>query len=61
MPTNSAPKVFMSAAAHLADAEEPLDVAPREEWPVELLKLADGVGDGEEPPGLRGHRRGPQR
>ena len=24
-------------------------------------KLADGVGDGEEPPGLRGHRAGPQR
>ena len=42
--------------AHLADAEEPLDVAPGEELPVELLELADGVGDGEEPPGLRGHR-----
>ena len=46
----------MSAAArNLADAEEPLDVAPREEWPVDLLELADGVGDAEEPPGLRGH------
>ena len=47
--------------AHLADAEEPLDVAPGEELPVELLELADGVGDGEQPPGLRGHRRDPQR
>ena len=42
--------------AHFADAEEALDVAPGEERPVELLELADGVGDGEEPPGLRGHR-----
>ena len=35
--------------AHLANAEEPLDVAPGEERPVEL-ELANGVGDGEEPP-----------
>ena len=40
--------------AHLADAEEPLDVAPREQGPVELLQLADGVRDGEEPPWLGG-------
>ena len=42
--------------AHLADAEEPLDVPACEERPVELLELADGVGDGEEPPGFRGRR-----
>ena len=42
--------------ADLADAEELLDVAPGEQRPVERLELADGVGDGEEPPGLRGHR-----
>ena len=48
--------------AHLADAEEPLEVAEREQVPVELLlELAGGVGDGEEPTGLGGHRRGPQR
>ena len=47
--------------AHLADAEEPFDVAPREELPVEVLELTDGVGDGEQPPGLRGHRAAPQR
>ena len=47
--------------AHLADAEEPLDIAPDEQIPVELLELADGVGDGEQPPGLRGHGAGPQR
>ena len=29
--------------------------APGEELPVEVLELADGVRDGEEPPGLRGH------
>ena len=28
---------------------------------MELLELADGVGDGEEPPGLPEHRAGPQR
>ena len=38
------------------NAEELLDVAAREEGPVELFELADGVGDGEEPPGLGGHR-----
>ena len=32
------------------DAEELLDVAPGEQRPVELFELADGVGDGEEPP-----------
>ena len=40
---------------------KPLDVARREQGPVERLELADGVGDGEEPPGPRGHRAGPQR
>ena len=40
--------------AHLADAEEPLDVPAREQSPVELLDLADGGGDGEKPPGLAG-------
>ena len=40
--------------AHLADARSPLDVAPGEELPVELLELADGVGDGEEPPSFAG-------
>ena len=39
----------------LRHAEEPFHVAPREQGPVELLELADGVRDGEEPPGLRGH------
>ena len=39
------------------DAEELLDVAAGEEGPVELFELADGVGDGEEPPGLGGHPR----
>ena len=43
------------------DAEEPLDVAPREELSVELLELADGVGDREQPPRFRGHRAGPHR
>ncbi len=42
------------SGAHLADAEEPLDVAAREKLPVELLELAVGVGDGDEPPGFRG-------
>ena len=52
----------MSAAARtLPTPKEPLDVAAREQVPVELLELADGVGDGEEPPGLRGHGAGPQR
>ena len=37
------------------DAEELLDVAAGEEGPVELFELADGVGDGEEPPGFGGH------
>ena len=39
------------------DAEEPFDVAAGEEGPVELFELADGVWDGEEPPGLGGHPR----
>ena len=34
--------------------EQPLHVAPREQVPVQGLELADGVGDGEEPPGLGG-------
>ena len=37
------------------DAEEPFDVAAREEGPVEVFELADGVGDGEEPPRLGRH------
>ena len=45
----------------LRHAEEPLDVAQGDQGPVEVLELADGVGDGEQPPGLRGHRAGPQR
>ena len=32
--------------------DTPFDVAPGEQGPVELLKLADGVGDGEKPPGF---------
>ena len=47
--------------AHLSHAEEPLHVPPCEQLPVELLELVDGVGDGAEPPGLRGHRRDLQR
>ena len=47
--------------ADLGDAQEVLDVAPGEELPVELLELADGVGDGEQPPGLCGHRAAPHR
>ena len=43
------------------DAEEPFDVAAREQGPVELFELADGVGDGEEPPGRGGHRGAPCR
>ena len=34
---------------------------PGEELPVELLELADGVGDGEEPRGYAGTVQGPQR
>ena len=41
----------------LRHPEEPLDVAPGEELLVEVLELADGIGDGEQPPGLRGHLR----
>ena len=32
--------------------DTPFDVAPGEQGPVELLKLVDGVGDGEQPPGV---------
>ena len=39
------------------DAEEPFEIAAGEEVAVERLELADGVGDGEEPPGRGGHRR----
>ena len=42
-------------------AKEPLDVAAREQGPVELLELADGVGDREEPPGFASTVHGPQR
>ena len=38
--------------------EQPLHVAPREQVPVELLELPDGVGDGEEPPGRGRHQAG---
>ena len=44
----------MRAAARTLPTPKPLDVAPREELPVELLELADGVGDGEDPPGFAG-------
>ena len=43
------------------DAEELLDVAAREQLAVQRLELADGVWDGEEPPGLGGHRVAPCR
>ncbi len=33
--------------------DTPFDVAPGEQGPIELLELADGVGDGEQPPGSR--------
>ena len=39
------------------DAEELLDVTAGEEGSVELFELADGVWDGEEPPGLGRHPR----
>ena len=54
----SAPKVCHEGCGPSGrDAEEPFDVAAGEEGPVELFELADGVGDGEEPPGLWGHLR----
>ena len=43
------------------DAEELLDVAAREHLAVQGLELADGVGDGEQPPGRGGHRGAPCR
>ena len=49
------------SGAHLADAEEPFDVAPREELPVEVLELLTASGMASSPPGLRGHRAGSQR
>ena len=36
------------------DAEERFEVAANEQRPVERLELCDGVGEGEEPPGLAG-------
>ena len=39
----------------LRDAEEPFEIAAREEVAVELFELADGVGDGEQPAGFGGH------
>ena len=52
----------MSAAARTLPTPKSRSMSRRvEEWPVELLKLADGVGNGKEPPGLRGHGAGPQR
>ena len=51
----SAPKVCHEGCGPSGrDAEEPFDVAAGEQGPVELFELADGVGDGEEPPGLGG-------
>ena len=47
--------------AHLRDAEELLEVAADEEVAVELFELADGVGDGEQPPGRGGHLGAPCR
>ena len=38
--------------------EQFLDVPPREQVPVQLLELPDGVGDGEEPPGRGRHQAG---
>ena len=40
------------------DPEQPLHVAPREQVPVQGLELADGVGDGKEPPGRGRHQAG---
>ena len=37
------------------DAEERFEVAADEQGPVERLELCDGVGEGEDPPGSRGH------
>ena len=37
------------------DTEELLEVAAGEERPVERVELRDGVGEGEEPPGVGGH------
>ena len=37
--------------------EQPLHVAPREQVQVQGLELADGVGDGDEPPGRGGIRQ----
>ena len=37
------------------DAEERFEVAAGQERPVERVELVDGVGDGEEPPGVGGH------
>ena len=37
------------------DAEERFEVAAGEERPVERVELRDGVGEGEDPPGSRGH------
>ena len=45
LPTSSAPRgLHEGGGAHLADAEEPLDVAAREEGPIELLELAVASG-----------------
>ena len=40
------------------DAEERFEVAAGEERPVERVELVDGVGDGEEPPGVGWHLTG---
>ena len=47
--------------ADLRDTEEPFEIAADEEVAVERFELADGVGDGEEPPGLGWHRGAPCR
>ena len=38
-------RLHEGGGAHLADAEDPLDVAAREQGPVELFELADGVAE----------------
>ena len=45
LPTSSAPNVFMRAAARTLPTPKPLDVAAREQGPVELFELADGVAE----------------
>ena len=61
-PVRPAPNAVISCVgAHLRDAEELLDVAAGEPLAVQRRELADGVGDGEQPPGRGGHRGVPCR